>query len=442
MESSRDSRVGACLTWNISNVGAVADPLAAALRRLARGRRPAHDGALRHAPRRRSFPAGAAIDRVGSRRVALARDRGWCRRQRDPARRRVASGSRSSAALVVGVGTGAGFVAGLDLVRAGGGRRRWQGAYGGATMAGGGLALMVVPQLDGDATAGARRTGAGLVVSPSRARAARPRRRRAFRASATHGAAGASATVGCSHSACCRRRRSGSRSSRGTGSCRCSSAQGARSAAAGLAGGLDPLRRHRHPPARRARCASDAVSGHGGSSSPRLARDVGWELLVLALGSVARRRRGRRRSCSGSRAGLPFAVDLRGGAAAAPGRARGGDRARQRLRRARDRRRHAARRSRVRAARRRAARVRRDRPALGAAALLAASRGAGSRIDNHRFPNERRRIRDGPELRRHRPARPALQPPRRADAARASDTASSTAGRTTRTSSGRSRSRS
>ena len=52
---------------------------------------------------------------------------------------------------VVGVGSGAAFVAGLDLVRAGGGGAALQGLYGGATMAGGGLALMVVPALT-DAT--------------------------------------------------------------------------------------------------------------------------------------------------------------------------------------------------------------------------------------------------------------------------------------------------
>ena len=40
--------------------------------------------------------------------------------------------------LVVGVGSGAGFVAGLDLVRAGGRGTGDQGVYGGATMAGGG----------------------------------------------------------------------------------------------------------------------------------------------------------------------------------------------------------------------------------------------------------------------------------------------------------------
>ena len=53
--------------------------------------------------------------------------------------------------LVVGLGSGAGFVAGFDLVRAGGGGTVLQGAFGGATMAGGGLALVVLPALT-DAT--------------------------------------------------------------------------------------------------------------------------------------------------------------------------------------------------------------------------------------------------------------------------------------------------
>jgi cyanate permease len=54
--------------------------------------------------------------------------------------------------LVVGIGSGAGFVAGLDLVRAGGGGPVLQGFYGAATMAGGGLALMVVPPLTEETT--------------------------------------------------------------------------------------------------------------------------------------------------------------------------------------------------------------------------------------------------------------------------------------------------
>jgi MFS family permease len=66
--------------------------------------------------------------------------------------------------LVVGLGSGAGFVAGLDLVRAGGGGSVLNGVYGGATMAGGGLALMVVPALT-DATSWRAPFWSGLALA-------------------------------------------------------------------------------------------------------------------------------------------------------------------------------------------------------------------------------------------------------------------------------------
>ena len=141
--------VGGCLTWNISNVGAVADPLAehygvslAAIGLLTTALFVTHLAV--------QLPAGRAADRVGSQRVALVA---------------IAAGGLGNCLLlvdggfelalvaraVVGVGSGAAFVAGLDLVRASGGGAAQQGLYGGATMAGGGLALMVVPALT-DAT--------------------------------------------------------------------------------------------------------------------------------------------------------------------------------------------------------------------------------------------------------------------------------------------------
>jgi MFS family permease len=96
------------------------------------------------------LPSGRGADRFGSRRIALLA---------------IAAGVVGNVILlvdagfglallgraVVGLGSGAGFVAGLDLVRAGGGRTALQGLYGGATMVGGGLALMIVPPLT-DAT--------------------------------------------------------------------------------------------------------------------------------------------------------------------------------------------------------------------------------------------------------------------------------------------------
>ena len=141
--------VGGCLTWNVSNVGAVADPLShsygtslAVIGLLTTTLFVSHLVA--------QLPAGMASDRVGARFVALV------------AIALVAAGNLivlttptvAVAALgraVAGLGSGGGFVAGLDLVRAGGGGPVSQGLYGGATMAGGGLALMSVPALT-DAT--------------------------------------------------------------------------------------------------------------------------------------------------------------------------------------------------------------------------------------------------------------------------------------------------
>jgi MFS family permease len=137
--------VGACLTWNVSNVGAVADPLAAQY-----GVSIAAIGLLTTAlfitHLAVQLPAGRSADRFGARNVALIA---------------IAAAVIGNTILligdafvpallgraVVGIGSGAGFVAGLDLVRAGGGTSVHQGFYGGATMAGGGLALMIVPPL-------------------------------------------------------------------------------------------------------------------------------------------------------------------------------------------------------------------------------------------------------------------------------------------------------
>jgi MFS family permease len=96
------------------------------------------------------LPAGRGADRFGSRGIALgaiaAAVVGNCLLLVD-------GGVELAlvARAIVGIGSGAAFVAGLDLVRAAGGGAVLQGLYGGATMAGGGLALMVVPALT-DAT--------------------------------------------------------------------------------------------------------------------------------------------------------------------------------------------------------------------------------------------------------------------------------------------------
>ena len=96
------------------------------------------------------LPAGVWSDRIGPHRVALAA----CGAAAAGNALLLADDSIGLAVvgrLVVGLGSGAGFVAGLDLVRAGGGGPLLHGVYGGATMAGGGLALVIVPPLT-DAT--------------------------------------------------------------------------------------------------------------------------------------------------------------------------------------------------------------------------------------------------------------------------------------------------
>ncbi len=141
--------VGGCLTWNVSNAGAVADPLAEAY-----GVSLPAVGLLTTALFVThlvvQLPAGRGADRLGARAVALAA---------------IAATLAGNGVLlvddeyplallgraIVGFGSGAAFVAGLDLVRAGGGGPVLQGLYGGATMVGGGLALMIVPPLT-DAT--------------------------------------------------------------------------------------------------------------------------------------------------------------------------------------------------------------------------------------------------------------------------------------------------
>jgi MFS family permease len=96
------------------------------------------------------LPAGRGADRFGSQRIALV---AIAAAVVGNGLLLVDSGFELAlvARAIVGVGSGAAFVAGLDLVRAGGGGAALQGVYGGATLTGGGLALMVVPPLT-DAT--------------------------------------------------------------------------------------------------------------------------------------------------------------------------------------------------------------------------------------------------------------------------------------------------
>lgn len=154
--------VGCFLTWNVSNVGAVADPLAdaydtslAVIGLLTTALFVTHLAS--------QLPAGIWSDRFGPHRVAIAASAagvaGNALLLLDDALPLAVAGR-----LVVGVGSGAAFVAGLDLVRAGGGGPMLQGLYGGATMAGGGLALLIVPPLT-DSTSWRAPYASGLVLA-------------------------------------------------------------------------------------------------------------------------------------------------------------------------------------------------------------------------------------------------------------------------------------
>ena len=139
--------LGAAVTWNISNVGAVAGVMGAgygvslaAVGLLTTSLFVTHLAV--------QIPGGRLIDRVGARGVGLA-SLAVVAAANAIALTDPTLGVGLAARALMGLGTGVGFVAGIDLVRSGKGGPFWQGAYGGATMAAGGLALMIVPQLVG-----------------------------------------------------------------------------------------------------------------------------------------------------------------------------------------------------------------------------------------------------------------------------------------------------
>jgi len=134
--------------WLVSNVGAVASPMADAY-----GVSLAFVGALTaaavatHAVMQ--IPSGRLVDRYGARSVAIAglsilvAADGVGALAAEPALAVVAR-------LAVGVGTALSFVAGSDLLRARRARVLAQGMYGGCAMAAAGLALALLPQVARD----------------------------------------------------------------------------------------------------------------------------------------------------------------------------------------------------------------------------------------------------------------------------------------------------
>jgi MFS family permease len=147
----RRAFVGACALglasgWNISNVGAVAQQVA---HRYGVGLATVglFTTSLFVAHLAMQIPGGKAADRFGARRsglLGLALITLF----------NVIALATPSVALAVpmraltGIGTGFGFVAGSAYVRAIGGSAAAQGVYGGVGIAGGGLALAIVPQVE------------------------------------------------------------------------------------------------------------------------------------------------------------------------------------------------------------------------------------------------------------------------------------------------------
>lgn len=137
--------LGGALTWNIANTGAVAERLADAY-----GVSLAVVGLLTTALFLShllvQIPAGFVADRIGSKRVALV-SVGFILLGNGLLLLTPEIGLALPARLLVGIGSGCGFIAGIDLIRAGGGGPLAQGMFGGITTASAGLALMAVPAI-------------------------------------------------------------------------------------------------------------------------------------------------------------------------------------------------------------------------------------------------------------------------------------------------------
>jgi len=135
--------LGFATGWNISNTGAMAEPLA-----VAYGVGLATVGlfttSLFVVHLVMQVPGGRASDRFGPRRVGLV---GISLIAVGNALALIASnpGLALSTRALMGLGTGVTFVAGVDYVRAAGGSPAAQGLYGGVAVGGGGVALAVVP---------------------------------------------------------------------------------------------------------------------------------------------------------------------------------------------------------------------------------------------------------------------------------------------------------
>ena len=140
------SAVGFSAGWNIADVGAVADELAAVYG-VSLGVIGLFTAVLFLVHMLMQLPAGRLSDRLGPGRVCaaglavMALGNAIACVAPEPA---LALGARA----LLGVGTALGFIGGSDFVRASGGSPFAQGLYGGLATAGGGVALAVVPAVE------------------------------------------------------------------------------------------------------------------------------------------------------------------------------------------------------------------------------------------------------------------------------------------------------
>jgi len=138
--------LGLATGWNIANIGAVAQPLATAYG-IGLATVGLFTTALFVTHLALQIPAGKASDRFGPRRVGLL---GLVLIAVFSAISLIAHDTALTLATraLTGVGTGLSFIAGSAYVRAQGGSPFAQGLFGGVGLAGGGLALAVVPPVE------------------------------------------------------------------------------------------------------------------------------------------------------------------------------------------------------------------------------------------------------------------------------------------------------
>ena len=139
--------VGFAAGWNIADTGAVADELADAYG-VGLGVVGLFTAVLFLVHLLMQLPAGRLSDRLGPTRVCAA---GLAVMTLGNALASIAPEPwlGLAARALIGVGTALGFIAGSDFVRATGGSPFAQGLYGGVATAGGGVAIAVVPVLEG-----------------------------------------------------------------------------------------------------------------------------------------------------------------------------------------------------------------------------------------------------------------------------------------------------